>query len=154
MLYLLLLTLPHAVDVQCKVQGEHLVIEAYYDDDTPAQEAKVEVVDAAGTVVASGRTDDKGVLRLARPGHGTYTVRVDAGAGHRVKKSMTIGAAGVAPTPTATSPTPPSVIVSEGPSREEATQFPWLRVGLGLGLIGVVCAVLWVRAQSGKGRTV
>ncbi len=59
-----------------------VVLEAGFDDDTPADDAKVTITAADGTVVTEGKTDDRGVCRLARPGPGKYTAVVDA-FGHR-----------------------------------------------------------------------
>jgi hypothetical protein len=60
-------------------------------------------------------------------------VVVDAGAGHRaaVKVPIPEGAGG-----SAAGGTP--VVVSEGPSREEFTRFPWAKVGWGLAAIGLL----------------
>lgn len=140
----------HALDVQCTLQGEQLVIEAYYDDDTPAQGAKVEVFDAQGNMVSSGKTDNKGVIRLTRPKPGRYTVRVADGAGHRTKKEMTIGAGDSTSLPKPSAPEAKGLMVSEGLSRDEATQMPWGKVGVGIFLILVACLCLWLWSLRGK----
>lgn len=59
-----------------------LVVVAGFDDDTPAEEAKVTITDAGGAVIAEGKTDERGVLRLPRPGAGKYKATVSA-YGHR-----------------------------------------------------------------------
>jgi hypothetical protein len=61
---------------------EVLILEAGFDDGTPAEGAKVAVTDAAGKAVAEGKTDEKGVCKLTRPGPGKYTATVEAW-GHR-----------------------------------------------------------------------
>lgn len=116
----------HGLGAECKVKGEHLEIEAYFDDDTPAGLAKIAVLDADDREVAAGRTDEQGHFRAAAPPPGRYRVVVDAGSGHRAEVKFRVGER-VAPG---------SVVVSEGPAREEFTRFPWLNVMLGLGLIG------------------
>lgn len=68
-------------------------VEAGYDDDTPADGAKVTVTDAAGAVVASGVTDDRGVWTFSRPGPGRYTIAVES-AGHRDAVGLEIPVAG------------------------------------------------------------
>ena len=57
-------------------------VEAGYDDGTPADDARVTVTAADGTVVASGKTDERGVWTFPLPGPGRYTVAVES-AGHR-----------------------------------------------------------------------
>jgi hypothetical protein len=148
----------HALFAQCKVQGEHLIVEAYYDDDMPAQEAKIEVVDASNNVIASGKTDDKGVFRTKRPPAGKYTVRVDAGAGHQCKVEANIPATGdgkASPKKPGTGvkeSTERTQVVSSGPTREDVRQIPWSKVGLGLFIIVMVCTVLWIVTINLKSR--
>jgi hypothetical protein len=67
-----------------------LVVEAGFDDDTPAEGAKVTVTAADGTVIAEGRTDERGVCKFERPGPGKYTVTVES-AGHRDKLVFEVG---------------------------------------------------------------
>jgi len=55
-----------------------LITEAGFDDDTPADEAKVVIVDASGAVVAEAKTDERGVCKFARPGPGKYTAKIEA----------------------------------------------------------------------------
>lgn len=149
----------HALFAECKVRGEQLIVEAYYDSDEPAQEAKVEIVDArSNTVIATGQTDDKGVFRTKRPPAGKYTVRVDAGAGHRCEVKATIPATGDGKVlqekldAGGKKPTEQAQVVSAGPTREEATQVPWMKAGLGLLIIVLVCTVLWLVALNVKSR--
>jgi hypothetical protein len=139
-LVFLLSPVPHAVHLQCRLEEKKLVIEAFYDDDMPAQDALVEIVDAQNKVLVSGRTNDKGVFRTEKPTPGKYLVRLDAGAGHKAKVNVTIPATG----PLTTAPAGKGQIVSEGPTREEVTRFPWEQIGLGLLVIVGVCAGLWL----------
>jgi hypothetical protein len=141
-LVLALMTAPpawaHALGAECKVRGDQLEIEAYFDDDTPAERARVRILDNDGREVATGRTDDKGVFRLATPAAGRYRVVVDAGSGHRAQVTVTIA-----------SNTSSPVTVSEGPTREEFTRMPWFYVGLGLLLIaGITSGWLWFRRHT------
>jgi hypothetical protein len=57
-------------------------VEAGYDDDTPAEKAKVWVTDSTGAAVARGVLDERGVWVFPRPGPGRYEVEVQI-AGHR-----------------------------------------------------------------------
>ncbi len=121
----------HALGADCRVQAGRVELEAYYDDDTPAREAKVRVHDDGGQVVADGRTDAEGRWSFARPAPGHYRVVVNAGAGHRKELGVTI------PGPAETAP---AVAVSAEPTRAEFTRFPWLKLGIGLAVIGGVAA--------------
>jgi hypothetical protein len=58
------------------------VVEAGFDDDSPAEGARVVILDAAGSEAASGKTDERGVCRLAKLSPGKYTATVES-AGHR-----------------------------------------------------------------------
>ncbi len=149
----IILTVPavaeaHAVGVSAKLKEGKVVVEAYFDDDTPAVDAKITVTDLAGMMVAEGKTDAKGVWSFPPPSPGKYRVAVDAGAGHRASDTITITSA---PRPTEKAPLanpdgPPQlapseagtasgelVVVSEGPSRSEFTgwrRFAWAVAGV------------------------
>src|SRR5262249_53792334 len=106
-------------------------VEAYYSDNTPARDAAVMVHDHDGRFVAEGHTDEQGKYSFAAPRPGPYTIVVDAGAGH--SKSTKIVVPAVLPP----GPTGP---ISQGPSREDFTRFPWERVALGLVIIAALAA--------------
>ncbi len=135
----------HALGVECRLRGSRVEVEAFFDDDTPAQDARVLVTDATKKTVAQGRTDENGRWSFAVPGPGDYLVQVDAGAGHSKRAKMTVPAASenaqVAP-------------ISEGPTRQEFTRFPVERVALGLGLLGVGGWAAWfvLRRRGAAGR--
>src|SRR5205085_2177382 len=80
----------HALSGQCKLVGNQVQVEAYFDDDSPAADAHVRVLDGAKGEIAKGRTDAKGGWSFARPAAGKYIVVVDAGAGHRTDIAMTV----------------------------------------------------------------
>lgn len=79
-----------------------LLIEAGFDDDTPAEGAKVVLTDASGAVIAEAKTDDRGVCKLARPVPGKYTATVEA-LGHKDKVAFEV--VGVAVADAASGPT-------------------------------------------------
>jgi hypothetical protein len=127
----------HALGAECKLVGDRVEVEAFYDDDTPAREARVSVRDGHKQAIAEGRTDSQGRWSFARPAAGTYEVVVEAGGGHRAQVQITI------PEADAGTPAAPETI-STGPTREEFTRFPWPKVALGLAAIGVFSLALWV----------
>src|SRR5262245_65730861 len=82
----------HDLLATVKVLPDAVVVEAGFDDDTPAEGAKVVVTDASGKEIASGKTDEKGVFKLSRPGPGKYKAVVES-AGHRDEAEFPIKAA-------------------------------------------------------------
>src|SRR5438876_11600625 len=82
----------HALSGQCKLRGNQVELEAYFDDDSPAADAKVRVLDKEKQPIRAGRTDAKGRWSFPRPAAGKYLVIVDAGAGHRADIPVTIEA--------------------------------------------------------------
>lgn len=68
----------HDLRVVVKLLPEVVRVEAGYDDDTPAEGAKVTISNAAGVVVAEGKTDDRGVCDLPKLGAGQYTAKVES----------------------------------------------------------------------------
>jgi len=128
----------HRLLVDPKIEGAQLRVEVYYDDDTPAQDAKV-TVRAGDTLVAEGRTDEKGVWTCPKPAPGFYAIRAES-TGHVAKKTLVIPDPSAQPEP---SPPPPK------DDSESATRTPWRRLGLGVGLIaGVALMTLVLRRSS------
>lgn len=77
--------------------GERVTVLAFYDDDAPAERADATVTDAAGAVVAVGRTDERGVWAFDRPAPGAYALEVRA-AGHIGRAAFRVeGTPGAAP---------------------------------------------------------
>jgi nickel transport protein len=118
--------LAHALGVQCKPEGDRILVEAYYDDNTPARRARVKVEDERGQTVLEGLTDEEGRFRFPRPAAGEYVVIVDDGAGHRAKVSLN----------------------GRGPTREEFTETPWLKAVIGLLAILGFAGALWVARRK------
>ena len=147
----------HDLGAQAKWQDGQVVLEAYYDDDTAASQAKVRVVDGTGAVVLQGTTDDQGRWIFAAPPPGRYRVTVDAGGGHRTSIVLTIpeqASTSLAGTATPSQPSPPPLseapIVSSGPSRQEFTRFPWLRLGMGLVVLAALAGLArwWLTVRA------
>jgi nickel transport protein len=131
----------HAVGAEARLKGDRVEIEAYFDDDTPAADARVSVEDEGQRTVAEGRTDAQGRWLFPRPAAGRYRVTVDAGAGHRARIIVTVPDG--APAETSSAAGKDAVTVSEGPSRQEFTRFPWARVALGLAVIALAALGLY-----------
>ena len=71
-----------AHDLRANVTVANAVkVEAYFDDDTPAQFAEVTVINAEGAAVLTGKTDERGVWTFPLPKPGTYSLKVES-AGH------------------------------------------------------------------------
>lgn len=107
----------HGLNASCRPRGDRIEVAAYFTDDTPAQEAKVQVIDQDGNIFAEGVTDEYGRWQFARPRTGTYQVKVDAGAGHEKTLRLT------------------DDFLSDGPTREEFTQGQWLKLVIGVATI-------------------
>ncbi|MBI2805800.1 MAG: carboxypeptidase regulatory-like domain-containing protein [Planctomycetes bacterium] len=139
-LFLLAMTsapaLAHALGVDCQLRGGKVEVEAFFDDDSPAEKARVEVRSLDDQVIARGSTDAKGRWSFAVPAPGNYLVHVDAGAGHRAKKSIVIPPFGTPPAPT------PVTIDGTNSARQDFTGTPWVRIAIGLAAIGAGSAAL------------
>lgn len=142
----------HKLIVDPRIKGERLHVEAFYEDETPAQQAKIIVLNG-DTVVAEGRTDEKGVWSCPKPFAGTYLVKAES-LGHAAKETLVIAEpksnAGT------TSEGNPIVIVDDSNSKADEeraakTQTPWNRIGLGLGvIIGVTLMSLLLSKTRSK----
>lgn len=122
--------LPHGLLLRLTLENERVTVEAFFDDDTPAAQAKVTLSSAAGITLLSGVTDERGRFTIPEKiADGSYRVIIDAGAGHRAEKPLTIpfGASAAVPEPT----------------REEMTRTPWLKIGIGLAVLALFGLVIW-----------
>jgi prepilin-type N-terminal cleavage/methylation domain-containing protein/prepilin-type processing-associated H-X9-DG protein len=135
----------HGVGVEAKLKGDSVRVEVFFDDDTPAADAKVSVTAEDGKLVAEGKADAKGLWSFSVPRPGKYRVTADAGGGHLAKTTMTIPPRSVSalsasePRHASTdSSTEPAVSISEGLTREETTgPRRWILAGVGLAVIGL-----------------
>jgi nickel transport protein len=154
----------HAIDAEAKLKDGAVTVEAFYDDNTPAENATVTITDPGGKVIAEGKTDARGVWSFAAPPPGKYNMVVDAGAGHRKTKELVIPAgaarpAALSPHPTPGEPPPAAdrpgeeLTVSEGPTRSDVTgpmRLVW--VATGLLAIGLGTWLLTRVLRAAKGR--
>jgi hypothetical protein len=84
----------HAVACEIKTTPTTIEFVLFYDDDTPAIGAKVELRAVAGGFTLQGTTADNGSWSVARkdlPFHGDYEFFADTGDGHALKRKLTTG---------------------------------------------------------------
>jgi hypothetical protein len=79
----------HALEAIVRVTNTALVIEAGYDDDTPAPDAQVVIRDANQRIVYEGTTDERGLCTFSLPPAGRYVAEVTS-TGHRATVEFTI----------------------------------------------------------------
>ena len=84
--------LAHHLGADARVKDGKVVVEAFYDDDSPGRDAKVTLLDDKMKVIEQGRTDAKGRWSCPVPKPGVYAVVVDAGPGHSAKTKLTVPA--------------------------------------------------------------
>jgi hypothetical protein len=130
----------HRLHVDPKLAGDQVRVEAFYDDGTPAQEAKVTITLGEQTI-AEGRTDEKGVWTCAKPAPGTYLVRAES-VGHAAKDTL------IVPEPDQPPPTEPTASTD---GRARRTQTPWGRLAAGLAVIGGLW-VAWIISRRALGK--
>jgi len=125
----------HKLKIDCRVNEQRLHLEAFYDDNTPAQQARVTIKNEMNEVVASGKTDERGVWTCSAPPPGKYTARAET-EGHVAEETLTVDAAQDS---------------SNQPIREEETAVPWLRIVLGCAAIAILFATLWLARRRSIG---
>ncbi len=146
----------HRVLMAFASRGDQIVVEAFFEGDVPAGMAKVKVVDEVNAVVAEGLTDAKGIWTFAAPKSGDYIVHLDAGAGHRARKKLTVP---IVERKSESSPIKGNAKAPSDPptveSKEEQTSTPWGSIALGLVIIaGASAAFLLVsRIRQAAPRT-
>jgi hypothetical protein len=158
----------HRLGADCTIRGKDVQVEAFFSDNTSAKGARVSVLDSNKNSVVEGRTDDKGAWSFPAPEPGIYHVIVEAGNGHRADitidvpqtiqraKSLPSTAEGACDcyNDAVSGDTAQPVRISEGPSRDELTRIPWMRMFFGLILIaGIASAYLTIRKMSQARKT-
>ena len=124
-----------AHDLRAKVNAlvDPIRVEAWFDDDEPAAEARVVVTDAEGRTIASGVLDEKGVWSFPKPSPGSYSIVVEL-TGHRDRIRLEIPEAA-----------PPVVDSSWRLDKNLG-----LVIGLGL-LLGGSLSFAWLRRSRRRG---
>ncbi len=93
----------HGLFANVKVIDGTVRVEVFFEDNEPAKQAKVKVLNAANDVILEGTTDDAGVWTCPAPQTGRYTLNVKH-TGHSAKGSFQIVPPD-APPPPQTEPT-------------------------------------------------
>ena len=78
----------HAMHADVTV-ADAVTLLAYFEEDVPAEFAEVQVTDADGAVVASGKTDARGTWTFPKPKPGAYTLTVRS-IGHVAKREFRV----------------------------------------------------------------
>jgi len=142
------------MDATCVLRGEQIVVEAFYiefrDDLSPAQNAKVRVENDSKQVVAEGRTDERGVWTFAKPAPGRYRLFIHD-VSHTAEKFFSISEDGKELTVHESNFFDPDRDSRPIPTtKDEANRFPYIRVGLGLGIITLLAGLIWLMLHRRK----
>lgn len=130
----------HDLHATVRVSADRVAVEGGYDDETPASEARVTVKDVAGTAIATGTLDERGLWSFARPAPGEYVVVVEI-AGHRDRVKFEVP--GLPDTSAAAPPNP----VEYSNRRLDK------RLGLAVGLVAILGGTLaYVLLRRGRNR--
>jgi hypothetical protein len=141
----------HALGAECRLKNGKVNVSAFFDDDTPAVNAHVEIQDSQQTILAAGNTDARGQWSLAAPPAGRYSVIVDAGMGHRTQIAITVPGAEAAAQHFTREAQEREQTISAS-TRREFTRFPYLKVGLGLGSIFLFSVAFLVARKKVRSR--
>lgn len=120
----------HGLGMKAVRTGDTVRVEAFFDSDDPAEDAKVTVTAADGRVVAKGMTDAKGFFTFPTPELGDYLIVADAGSGHRAKTTLAIFAT-----------------LSEVVRDETGRPLKWLGIAVGL-IVIAVGTTIWKRSRT------
>jgi nickel transport protein len=125
----------HGMHAKVDVTNDPARLDAYFDENFPAEFADVTVTDADGNVVLTGKTDGRGVWTFPRPKPGTYVLTVKEPDGHVAKRKFTVAGAD---------------------EQAEQTVYTGRRlnkwVGLTIGVVGLlgVSGVSWLLRRRGR----
>ena len=75
----------HRVIAFASYDGENVTVECYFPGGTPIKQGEIKVEDSTGKIVATGKTDQKGIFSFRPHGIPPLTIYVEAGPGHLAK---------------------------------------------------------------------
>jgi hypothetical protein len=125
----------HALKADVRVGKDKITVESFFDDNTPAVQALVRVLDPNKKVVAEAKTNVDGYCALPLPPPGEYQLVVDAGAGHRTTMPITI--VGADRTHDQTDPTEQTA-ARDSDTRVGDDSSRWLKIAIGLSAIAAL----------------
>lgn len=125
----------HGLHAKLDYSGDPIKLEAYYDEELPADFADVTVTDADGTVVLRGKTDERGLWSFPRPKPGAYKLTVEQ-IGHIARAKFEI-AGGPAESGAPT--------VYDGRPLNK-----WIGLSAGLLIIFCISGVTWLRRRRAR----
>lgn len=125
-----------------KVKDGTVTVEVFYDDDTPAADAKMRVLTLAKEVIVEGTADAKGVWTFPAPPPGDFVIRAKTTDGHAAKTDLHIP-----------KPTDPPSEQPAGPSRADMTgPMRWLVAGIGVVFIGIGFGIFYLYVRHRERR--
>lgn len=140
----------HATYVFGRIDAGKLCVHGYFTKDRPVMGGELEVRDASGLVLLTGRTDSEGRWCAETPaGEGDLQIILNAGQGHRAEFVVPRPAVGV-PSDSAAGGTPSAVVAT---AAQEEPQEPGLKdIFGGLGWIVALCALgyIFLNRKGGK----
>jgi hypothetical protein len=146
----------HKLIVECRVQNDRVRVEAFHDDDTPAQQAKIIIADESKKIIAEGRCDERGLWSCPLPTPGKYTVRAES-VGHTAKTDLEIPDKNAKNVASIGSDNPSGSLTASSngsspparSSRDELTETPWLKLAAAFVVIAALCAgALYLRKRQ------
>jgi len=125
----------HGIGMQITQKGKSLIVEGYYDDNSPTSKAKVQLASKEGVEISSQAMNEKGIAKIEISGVGEFRITLDTGDGHLFRKVIRIAEAEISG----------EAILGGGPTRSQYTgKKTGLRVAIGLSLIGVLAVAIKV----------
>ena len=82
---------PHNLCAKVEIKDNTLRIEAWFDNETPADGAKVKLL-ANKKTLHEAITDERGLCSIPTPALGSYLIEVNAGGGHRTEVAFSLEA--------------------------------------------------------------
>lgn len=73
----------HKVNLFAYVEGDKVYTESYFADGQKVIGGEIEVADASGAKLLTGKTDDKGLFAFPLAKKQTLTITVNSGMGHK-----------------------------------------------------------------------
>jgi hypothetical protein len=126
--------LAHDLGIEVSLRVDRIDVEVFYDDGSPAAQARIRVINVDQSIVFEGKADPEGRWHCPRPQPGSYLVTANAGDGHRQTVRLIVPE------------TDHSVTQPQGDRRAEFTRTRWR--GLMTGLIVIVAlAFIYVRLR-------